>query len=234
MRKSLLATMVVAAIAVSPAAPAAAAEPDPPTTYELGDPDSVEARFAYGAARGDSIPIGVDTERIFIETTATEDTGTLRGTVACTIYGAHSDSVEEAGESVALGGTAARQWTAEEWADPSSRFIDLPEGTIAVWPDREDDDYDRFDLYCDGFELGAARQVTPAAVAADAVRAVGPAVVTLIEDPALRFGDEVSSRYEAGGPARTLTTGQEVRVVGPAGTWPARRAGDHGGVDASW
>jgi hypothetical protein len=223
-RKALLAAAVVAVLAVSSAVPATAAEPDQPAIYQIGEPASVEARFAYGAARGDSIPIGVDTRRVIIEPTETESAGSLRGTVTCTFYGSHSDSIDTADDNVPLGGSVSRQWSAAEWADPAERFLDLPAGTVAVWPNRDEDDYDRFDLFCDAFQQGVARQVTRLLWRLTPYEVVAP-VVTLVEDPGLRFADEVSSRYVDGGPRRALATGQEVRVVAPAGTWPVIGSG---------
>ena len=223
-RKTFFAAVIVIGIAASTAVPAEAVESDPPATYQLGDPAAVEAQFAYGAGRGDSIPIGVDTTRVIIAPTETEATGSLRGTVTCTIYGSHSDSVADADDKVPLGGSVSRTWTAQQWSNRAARFLDLPEGTIAVWPNRGEDDYDRFDLYCDAYQQSATRQVTRLLWRMTPYEVVAP-VVTLVEDPALRFADVVSSRYADAGPGRALTSGQEVRVVGPAGTWPATGSG---------
>jgi len=188
--------------------------------YSLGDPVDRRVQLAYGAARGDSIPIGTGTTRIVMDVEESTLDGGFPGGVACSIYGSHSPSVDQSDITQPLGGRAGRVWTTEQWADPAQRYLELAEGTIAVWPGQDPRSYDRFDLFCDSQADVAGRQLTRllwrlTPVVSDA------GVTTVTQDPALLFDASSREQYSDGGAVRVATLGDEVRLSATAGTWSA-------------
>ncbi len=171
-------------------------------------------------ARGASIPIGVDTKRVVIVPPDTAANGSLRGDVGCTLYGNHSSSINNPYQKDSLGLGAFKYWTEEEWAEPSARYIDLEPGAVAVWPNRDTDDYDRFDLYCSGSNEDAPFRITRALWRLTPYEAVAP-IVTLTPDPATLFSDATIDQYIDRAVRDTVSAGDRIRVIGPANSWPA-------------
>lgn len=188
--------------------------------YGLGDLVGRQTQFSYGVARGASIPIGVDTKRVVIVPPETAANGSLRGDVGCTLYGNHSASIDNPYQKDSLGLGAFKYWTEREWADPSARYIDLEPGAVAVWPNRDADDYDRFDLYCSGSNEDEPFRITRVLWRLTPYEAAAP-TVTLTPDPANLFSDSTIDQHIDRAARRTAAAGDRIRVAGPASTWPA-------------